>query len=335
MNDRNPHNHVESTFSPTVVAVVGGTGAMGRRLVEEFRRDGYEVRVSGQEPLRVVGPNGAREWQRALRRWNSSICKGADVVLFAVPIPAMEDETALKNIFGRTPPRGWRDKLVIDVCSTKVGPLRALAELRGATVIGTHPMFGPSVRSFAGQTVFVCPVSSARENSVLGRRMEVRMKWLRAFWERRGVQVVDIEAEDHDAFVPAVQFGVLLPVIVYAEGLRRSKVDMEAVRDRGTPNSRIMCTRIGRMISTDMLATYTNLTLDNPMNREWIEHAIQTLTEIRGWMESGDRQAMMSFMQRLVEHQPPAFREHFSAISTFLDSCLAKRELVSSVLAKS
>lgn len=331
---KNPHNLIPEHFEPRVVTIVGGKGSMGRRLAEEFYKDGYCVRLTGEQPQREIGPAQTKEWRRAIRRWNENFCKGADVVVFAVPVPLLSESDGLARIFGHTPPRGWRDKLVIDICSTKEGPTRALSELKGATVIGTHPMFGPKLKTLTGQTVFICPVDPPQGNTVLRARLKLRKEWLSAFWQRRGVQVVEILPQAHDSLMPAVQFGVLLSVLLYGDVLRTTAVSMDRVKNFGTPNSRILCTRLARMVSPAMLSTYINLTFDNPHNRAWVDCTVTSLTKLRGWLETGNREAAHEWMQSLVEYQSTSFRSHFSDASTFIDDCTAKREFVSACLAK-
>jgi prephenate dehydrogenase len=332
---RNPHNFIPEKFNPKGVAIIGGEGSMGRRMAQEFFQDGYQVQITGEEAVRRPGAEGAREWKRNLRRWNRNVCKGADVVVFAVPIPILAegaDGHGLKNIFGRNPSRGWRDKLVIDICSTKVGAVRALAELKGATVIGTHPMFGPKLKSFAGQTVFACPVPVPHRNHVLQARMEVRFAWLKEFWERRGATVVETTPEEHDDFVPSVQFGVLLSALLYAAGLKETEANLGHVASHGTPNSRLLCSMLGRMISDSMLPTYVNLAFDNPKNLEWLDDTVDRIERLRSWMKAGNRNAVFGWMKELSGSQTPAFRGHFDNMWVFLNECIAKREFLTACI---
>ena len=329
---RNPHNFIPDQFEPRDITIVGGKGSMGRRLAEEFFKDGYQVRLTGEEPLAEIGPTQPKNWKRAVRRWNTNVCKDADVVVFAVPIPLLSKADGLSRIFGHTPPRGWRNKLVIDICSTKTGPTQALSELKGATVIGTHPMFGPKLKSLVGQTVFVCPVAPANRNRVLEVRLEVCLRWLKEFWSRRGVQVVEASPEEHDTFMPAVQFGVLQSILLYAEGLRQSGASLKHVQERGTPNSRAICARVARMLSPAMLASYVNLAFDNPHNRKWLEIASESLTRLRSWIAAGDRAAVAAWMQELAAFQSTSFRDHFVDASVFHDECFARREFLAACL---
>jgi prephenate dehydrogenase len=118
---RDPHNFVPERFEPSIIAIVGGKGSMGRRLAEEFFKEGYQVRLTGEEPLAEIGPTLPKDWKRAVRRWNENVCKDADVVVFSVPIPLLSKPDGLSCIFGHTPPRGWRNKLVIDTSTARTG----------------------------------------------------------------------------------------------------------------------------------------------------------------------------------------------------------------------
>jgi len=330
----NQHNLIWDRFEPKTIAIVGGYGRMGRRLAQEFRQEGYQVRQTGEESLpndRIGNPQIPK---RTLRRWDKNICRDADVVIFTVPISLLVEKNGMAEIFGRTPARGWRGRLIIDICSTKVDPLKTLTSIKGASVIGSHPMFGPSLKTLRGQTVFVCPMEPSDGNYILKSRLKLCLDWLKGFWERRGVQVVEIGPEEHDQFMPAVQFGVLLSVLIYGEGLVQSGASMSQVQRFGTPNSKAICTRLARMISPGMLATYVNLTFENPHNLKWLDIVIASLTKMRDWMIAGNRQAVSDWIQGLAEAQPEWFRAHFSDISTFIDECLANRDFIASCMEK-
>jgi hypothetical protein len=134
--------------------------------------------------------------------------------------------------------------------------------------------------------------------------------------------------------MPAVQFGVLLSILLYGEGLRQSGASLNHVQHRGTPNSRVLCARFARMISPVMFSTYVNLAFDNPHNHKWLEGTISTLTQFQKWMNAGNREAVLAWMRELAEFQPKHFQSHFAEASVFLDECLAKREFLAACLAK-
>ena len=82
-------------------------------------------------------------------------------------------------------------QVIIDVCSVKVYPLAQLKQyLPHASIIGTHPMFGPDSAKVGlrGSRLAMCPVS------VDDKQIAV----LRDFWERHEVEVLETTPEQHD-----------------------------------------------------------------------------------------------------------------------------------------
>ena len=63
-----------------------------------------------------------------------------------------------------------------------------------ASVVGTHPMFGPGVNTYQNQRVVVCP----------GRGDEW-LAWVRQMLTARGLVITDATAEEHDRMMAIVQ----------------------------------------------------------------------------------------------------------------------------------
>jgi chorismate mutase/prephenate dehydrogenase len=82
----------------------------------------------------------------------------------------------------------------MDITSLKEFPLRAMLESTSASVVGTHPMFGPSVHSLQGQRVVICS----------GRGTEWE-QWLRAQLQAAGLILKDASAAEHDRIMAVVQ----------------------------------------------------------------------------------------------------------------------------------
>jgi chorismate mutase/prephenate dehydrogenase len=154
------------------VAVVGGRGAMGSSLARLFADLGHAVMIADLD-TDLTPEQAASE---------------ADVVVISVPIDATVD------VIRRVGPRVRADSLLMDVTSVKSAPMQAMIESSRASVVGTHPLFGPSVHSLQGQRVALVP----------GRGEEWR-QWLRAMLEARGLVVVETTAEAHDRAMAAVQ----------------------------------------------------------------------------------------------------------------------------------
>ncbi len=116
------------------IGIIGGLGAMGKLFHRFFEDHGYPVAISD-----VATPLS-----------NEDVIDRSDAVLVSVPL-----HKAFR-ILESLAPRFRSGQLVVDICSLKVPPLKAM-EGSAAWYMGLHPMYGPYVKDFVGQTMIVCP----------------------------------------------------------------------------------------------------------------------------------------------------------------------------------
>lgn len=108
-----------------------------------------------------------------------------DVVVFAVPISAIEEVVAQATQCVTA------DQLVMDICSVKVYPVRVMRQmLSHCQIIATHPMFGPDSASkgLEGLQVAICPI----------RASDANVEMVVSFWQKLGVEVLMTTPEAHD-----------------------------------------------------------------------------------------------------------------------------------------
>ena len=184
------------------VAIIGGAGAMGGLLVRLFRDLGHRVQVADLGTELTPEAAAAR----------------ADVVVISVPILATEDTIR------KLGPLVREDALLMDVTSIKSAPLRAMLASTKASVVGTHPMFGPGVHSLQGQRVVVC---KGRGDAWHG--------WLLANLRARGLVMTETSAEQHDRAMSLVQVLTHFQTQVFGLALARSGVTLEDSRKFTSP----------------------------------------------------------------------------------------------------
>lgn len=163
---------VPLNVEPKTIAILGGLGGMGRLLHRMFADLGHTVLVSD-----LGTPLSAEEAAR-----------NADVVIVSVPI--RETEAVIRAVGPHIRPDG----LLMDVTSIKQMPLEVMLASTEASVIGTHPMFGPGVHTFQGQRVVVCR-----------GRGDAWWEWLTQTLRARGFTVSEASAEHHDRMMSVVQ----------------------------------------------------------------------------------------------------------------------------------
>ena len=154
------------------VAVIGGHGRLGAVMVRMFGDLGHQVIVADVDTPLDAG----------------DAASVADVVIVSVPIDATED---VIRVVG---PRLREDGLLMDVTSIKEAPVATMLEATRASVVGTHPMFGPNVHSLQGQRVVVCRA-----------RGEEWANWVVRMFQARGLSVQETSPAHHDRMMAVVQ----------------------------------------------------------------------------------------------------------------------------------
>jgi chorismate mutase/prephenate dehydrogenase len=176
------------------IAIIGGRGQMGQMLARMFGELGHDVALADLDGSPTPDEAAAT----------------ADVVVISVPI------ASTIAVIEQIGPRVRPDALLLDVTSIKQAPLDAMLRATRASVVGTHPMFGPGVHTLQGQRVVVCK----------GRGEEWN-RWLRANFEARGLVVTEASAEEHDRGMALVQVLTHFQTQVLGWALARIGVPLE------------------------------------------------------------------------------------------------------------
>jgi chorismate mutase/prephenate dehydrogenase len=154
------------------IAIIGGEGGMGGSLNILFSDLGHEV-LSADLHTELRPEDAAAE---------------ADVVIISVPIR----ET--RGVIEKLGPLVRKDALLMDVTSVKTDPVDAMLQSTEASVVGTHPMFGPGVNTYQGQRVVICP-----------GRGEEWLRWARQMFSARGLMITETTPAKHDSIMAIVQ----------------------------------------------------------------------------------------------------------------------------------
>ncbi|MFH1419214.1 MAG: bifunctional chorismate mutase/prephenate dehydrogenase [Planctomycetota bacterium] len=181
-------------IEPRTVAVIGGKGSMGHCMAEMFADQGHAVMVADLDTQLTPQEAAAT----------------ADVVVISVPIDATVD------VIRQLGPLVRADALLMDVTSIKAAPVAAMLEASSAEVVGTHPLFGPSVHSLQGQRVVLCPA-----------RGDAWADWLRQAFRARGLVMMETTPEEHDHAMAVVQVLVHFSTEVLGRTLTKLDVSIE------------------------------------------------------------------------------------------------------------
>jgi chorismate mutase/prephenate dehydrogenase len=176
---------------PRTVAIVGGKGRIGAMLSRLFGDLGHRVLIADVDT--ELTPEAAAAM--------------ADVTVISVPI----DVTL--EVIRRVGPHVREDALLMDVTSLKAAPVAAMLESSRGSVLGTHPMFGPSVHTLQGQRVVLCRA-----------RGDEWADWVAQLLIARGLVITETTADQHDRAMSAVQ--VLTHFQTQVQGLTLARLGM-------------------------------------------------------------------------------------------------------------
>ncbi|MGE4411064.1 MAG: prephenate dehydrogenase/arogenate dehydrogenase family protein [Sphingobium sp.] len=142
--------------------------------VHDAHRTDADIEAAGFRPLSLVE------------------AAASDVVIFAVPVQAMEDAIV------HAAPKVRPGATVLDVASVKMLPSRWLAQYlpESVHVVPTHPLFGPQSVArdgLEGRQLVICPLRGEQHRKVA------------ALGEEMGMRVRITSAEEHDREMAYVQ----------------------------------------------------------------------------------------------------------------------------------
>lgn len=163
------------------VAIIGGSGKMGRWFARFLLKEGKEVVLIGRNEakLKAVGQQLGTQ-----ATTNIEAVKQADVILISVPIDHFE-ETVTK-----LSPHTHSEQIILDITSVKVLPVAAMhRHIKKGLILGTHPVFGPGARSVANHSFVLTPTN--QEETALAEKAK-------GYLETRGAKVTLMSPQEHD-----------------------------------------------------------------------------------------------------------------------------------------
>jgi chorismate mutase / prephenate dehydrogenase len=157
---------------PRTIAIIGGHGKIGRLMARLFGDLGHRLLLVDTDTT-LRGAEAAA---------------AADVTVITVPIDRTE------QVIREVGPHLREDALLMDVTSLKIAPVQAMLEATQASVVGTHPMFGPGVHTLQGQRVVLCRA-----------RGDAWADWVAQTFTARGLVITETTPAQHDRAMSVVQ----------------------------------------------------------------------------------------------------------------------------------
>jgi prephenate dehydrogenase len=273
-----------------LAGIIGGTGRMGRLFVPVFERAGYEVLVSG----------------RSTTLSGRDLAEQCELVIVSVPIR----DTV--QVIGEIAPILSKDQLLCDFTSLKVKPVEAMLASK-ASVIGLHPMFGPTVQSLKHQTIIVCPA----------RTDETHLHSLLSLFRGEGAECTITTPEQHDRMMAVVQGLTHFVTLCMADSVRRLGIDIEKTQAFTSPVYQIELSLVGRLLSQDP-ALYADILQQNPYVPEVLAACQSSAADLAAIVQKQDPALFREFFEQDSRHLGP-YCDEGQKITDALIECMVNR----------
>lgn len=247
------------------VAVVGGKGGMGSCMARLFADLGHTILIADTD-TELTPAEAAR---------------AADVVIISVPI----DVTL--EVIRRIGPHLRTDALLMDVTSIKQAPLEAMLEATSASVLGTHPMFGPAVHSFQGQRIILCK-----------GRGDQWTDWVARMLRAHGLVVAEATADQHDRAMSVVQVLNHFQTEVFGLALSRMGMPLETGLNFTSPAYLLELYVAARHFAQSP-GLYGQIEMSNPRRTEVTDTFVQAAQEIAGVIREQDQQGFDAIFEQV------------------------------------
>lgn len=259
------------------VAIIGGSGKMGRWFADFLQKDGKDVVISGRNEQKLLR---ARQELGVEVASVVEAVKSADVILLSVSIDSFEEVVTQISPFIQS------SQIVIDITSTKVFPVETMHRyIKSGSVLGAHPMFGPGARGVTNQN-FVLTPTNEKEQALAQKVGE--------YLEARKARVTLMTPEEHDEVMTIVLGLSHYIAIVSADTLLSSDrlKQMEAV---GGITYKVLLTLVESVISEDSgLYASLQMNLPNITKVEKLFHG-----KAKEWADLVENKDRYKFIQRM------------------------------------
>jgi chorismate mutase/prephenate dehydrogenase len=263
--------------------IIGGDGQMGRRFGEAFEARGHTIAVHEQRDGKL----------------EPALVEKADVVMIAVPM-----ERAVKVAMAAAP-LVRPDALLCDINSLKADICTVFEQSCRGQALGTHPMFGPTVKSFRRQKVIVCPI-----------RPGPLVQWFQEELGRMGCDLIEIDPHTHDHMMAVIQVLVHFRTLVMGEALRRSGIEIASSLRLTSPIYRLELAFVGRLFTQDP-ALYAEIEMSNPYGRSVRSHFLDAARHMETIINDGNREDFDEAFRNVADYFS-AFSEEAMTLSDLL-----------------
>jgi prephenate dehydrogenase len=239
------------------VCIVGGNGDMGQMTAKLFAEylPNYMVTIFDE-----------KDWQEPAYKLSDK-----DLVIISVPISLTD------GIIKKVVPYLSKNTVLADYTSIKKEPLRSMLSNYDGSVVGLHPIFGPTVAVPHKQVIVVCD----------GRYKE-NYKWLLNDLEKIGFVLDNMSAQDHDDMMTFVQGIEHFSTYCLGMFLKSKNINIERMMQLASPVYKMELNIVGRLFSQGP-GLYADIIMSDNERKKMITEFAGFVTKNANMVSNGDK----------------------------------------------
>ncbi len=276
---------------------------MGRWFASLLLKEGRDVLITGrsEQKLREVKAQLHVETSTSI-----SAVKSADVVIISVPIDTFE--AVVKEL----QPHIHSGQIILDVTSIKAAPVDIMHRyLKSASVLGTHPVFGPGARDLVNKN-FVLTPTNEKEQALAEK--------VRQYLEKLGAKVSLMPPQEHDKMM-AVVLGLSHFIAIVSADTLLGLGKLKTMGDIGGSTYKLLRTLAESVVSEDA-EFYASLQMNLPGLPEMQELFQKNSATWADMVKNKDRSGFAKKMNSLrtsLEKSDPDFHKAYENMYKLLD----------------
>ena len=273
------------------VGIIGGTGQMGQWFKRFFQKNGCKVVIAS----------------RKTKLKPEECASKCDVVVITVPI----DSTLA--VIKKIAPHVRKDALLMDLTSLKKEPVKAMLKHSKSEVIGTHPVFGPSVKSIKDQTMILCPAR--------GRKW---LPWLKKMLNKNGAKIKISTPSKHDRMMSVIQGIMHFGSISICHALKELGVDIMNSQKYSSPIYKLRMDMVGRILNHDP-KLYADIEIQNPETTKALKAYLKNANQLYKIIKKKDTKKFIRYFKEAADYLG-SFKKEAEEYSNYLIDKLVERK---------
>jgi len=268
------------------IAIIGA-GKMGVWFAKFFKSQGFDVILADRNKEKIAKLRST-DIQVDLTSDFKSAVENADQILICVSISAFEE------VVRKISPAIQEDQVVMDICSIKEAPVKTMHQyIKNATVLGTHPVFGPGSNGVKHKAYVLTPTNAKEQEFA-----EHIKKWL----EKQEAHVFIMTPKKHDELISIVLGLPHFIGLVACETLLEQKNLPETKKIAGTTYRMLFTLAEATALETPDLyaAVQTNLPELGKIEDTFMAKAQELLTLVKNKDQKAITQRMENLKKKLA-----------------------------------